>query len=106
MSWCTVEGCSAEHYARGYCVKHYWRWRRHGDPLTEAERTPPPRRQRSTSRDPAETSRVVATRLPADVATLADFAALRAGAASTSAWLRDLVVAELTSAELLPMESP
>lgn len=29
---CTVEGCGAEHVARGLCRKHYMRWDRHGDP--------------------------------------------------------------------------
>jgi HNH endonuclease len=30
---CTVSGCDGKHYGRGYCWKHYLRWRRHGDPL-------------------------------------------------------------------------
>lgn len=30
---CAVEGCSATHFGHGYCVKHYKRWRRHGDAL-------------------------------------------------------------------------
>lgn len=29
---CTIDGCSREHYARGWCNSHYLRWRRHGDP--------------------------------------------------------------------------
>lgn len=30
---CTVDGCAASHFGRGYCVKHYKRWYKHGDPL-------------------------------------------------------------------------
>ena len=29
---CTAAGCPDEHYAQGFCVKHYFRWRRHGNP--------------------------------------------------------------------------
>jgi len=29
---CAVEGCEGQHKARGYCHKHYQRWRKHGDP--------------------------------------------------------------------------
>jgi hypothetical protein len=28
-----MEDCASEVLARGLCVKHYWRLRRHGDPL-------------------------------------------------------------------------
>lgn len=35
---CSVSGCSAKINARGWCMKHYTRWKRHGDPLWE----PPP----------------------------------------------------------------
>ncbi len=31
---CTIDGCSAEHEARGWCKKHYERWRKHGNPHT------------------------------------------------------------------------
>ena len=31
---CVVEGCDAQHYARGYCLKHYGRVMAHGDPNT------------------------------------------------------------------------
>lgn len=31
--YCQVEGCEGRHYARGWCSKHYQRWRLHGDPL-------------------------------------------------------------------------
>lgn len=30
---CSVEGCDDPHTARGFCKRHYRRWRRHGDPL-------------------------------------------------------------------------
>lgn len=31
---CSVPGCEGKHHARGWCKKHYQRWRRHGDPET------------------------------------------------------------------------
>jgi hypothetical protein len=30
---CSVEGCERAPVARGWCGKHYQRWRNHGDPL-------------------------------------------------------------------------
>lgn len=30
---CSIEGCNNNHLARGWCTKHYSRWRTHGDPL-------------------------------------------------------------------------
>lgn len=30
---CSIEGCGNPHLARGWCERHYRRWRRHGDPL-------------------------------------------------------------------------
>lgn len=30
---CSVEGCNNKVDSRGFCKKHYVRWRRHGDPL-------------------------------------------------------------------------
>lgn len=30
---CSVEGCEREARARGWCMKHYHRWWKHGDPL-------------------------------------------------------------------------
>lgn len=32
MKTCTVKGCREPHLARGYCVNHYYAWRKHGDP--------------------------------------------------------------------------
>ncbi|WP_273280920.1 hypothetical protein [Pseudooceanicola atlanticus] len=33
MKTCSVDGCSGQHLARGFCKPHYERFRRHGDPL-------------------------------------------------------------------------
>lgn len=30
---CSVDECQSEQHLRGWCRKHYERWRRHGDPL-------------------------------------------------------------------------
>lgn len=30
---CSIPGCNKPHSARGWCVRHYTRWRNHGDPL-------------------------------------------------------------------------
>lgn len=30
---CSIEGCGERARAKGYCIKHYSRWRRTGDPL-------------------------------------------------------------------------
>lgn len=30
---CSVANCGGEFYCRGFCTKHYQRWRTHGDPL-------------------------------------------------------------------------
>ena len=30
---CSVQGCDGRHLARGFCSKHYQRWRQYGDPL-------------------------------------------------------------------------
>ena len=32
MAACSIEGCSGKVRARGWCWKHYCRWRDHGDP--------------------------------------------------------------------------
>lgn len=31
---CTIKGCNKPTQARGWCSKHYFRWRRHGDTTT------------------------------------------------------------------------
>ncbi|HEY7824270.1 MAG TPA: HNH endonuclease signature motif containing protein [Acidimicrobiia bacterium] len=30
---CSIPGCHERHEARGWCNKHYLRWKRHGNPL-------------------------------------------------------------------------
>jgi hypothetical protein len=37
MVRCEIPGCDGRHEARGWCPKHYQRWRRYGDPLTVTE---------------------------------------------------------------------
>ena len=32
---CAIEGCGRPTYSRGWCIRHYQRWRAHGDPLTD-----------------------------------------------------------------------
>lgn len=34
MTACAIAGCTGEAHCRGWCKKHYTRWRRHGDPTT------------------------------------------------------------------------
>lgn len=36
---CSIEGCDDVHFGRGWCRKHYKRWRSHGDPLAVHRRT-------------------------------------------------------------------
>jgi hypothetical protein len=33
MNVCAVDGCEAKHYCRGWCTKHYGRWKATGDPV-------------------------------------------------------------------------
>lgn len=30
---CTIDDCNSDHYGKGYCRKHHWRYKTHGDPL-------------------------------------------------------------------------
>jgi len=39
---CSVDACEAPKYCRGYCIKHYGRWRSHGDPLKVIVQTKTP----------------------------------------------------------------
>jgi hypothetical protein len=39
---CTIEGCEEPHLSRGWCSKHYYRWKRSGDPLTTQRQPPTP----------------------------------------------------------------
>lgn len=36
---CSVEGCESTAHARGFCPKHYTRWKKAGDPLIVGKRT-------------------------------------------------------------------
>lgn len=29
---CSLDECDLKHYSKGFCLKHYYRWKRHGDP--------------------------------------------------------------------------
>lgn len=33
MKECSIPECDRQYYARGWCSKHYVRWKKHGDPL-------------------------------------------------------------------------
>lgn len=33
MKKCNIPGCDRAHRARGWCTRHYERWKRHGDPM-------------------------------------------------------------------------
>lgn len=38
---CAVSECKRRRDTRGYCMAHYNRWRRYGDPLGQPVKTPP-----------------------------------------------------------------
>lgn len=40
---CSVDGCNKTHYGRGWCQKHYSRWRKNGDPLIKSTTVLPPK---------------------------------------------------------------
>lgn len=40
MTDCNIEDCERPSRARSWCDMHYWRWRKHGDPLGAAYRGP------------------------------------------------------------------
>ncbi|RYI30544.1 HNH endonuclease [Bacillus infantis] len=40
MRVCSIEGCEDKYEAKGYCKKHYNRFRRYGDPLASPKRRP------------------------------------------------------------------
>lgn len=33
MRLCDLDDCGSKHFCKGYCQKHYTRWRKYGDPL-------------------------------------------------------------------------
>jgi endogenous inhibitor of DNA gyrase (YacG/DUF329 family) len=37
MKTCSIEGCGEKHFSKGYCNKHYMRFRRLGSPLAEVK---------------------------------------------------------------------
>lgn len=39
---CIIDGCDAPARTRGWCTRHYYRWKRHGDPLAVTVREPIP----------------------------------------------------------------
>lgn len=43
MATCSVDGCETRAVARGYCTKHWDRWRKHGDPSVVLKSGPPAR---------------------------------------------------------------
>jgi hypothetical protein len=38
MKKCSVSSCEQKHYGRGFCSKHYFPWKKYGDPLREVKR--------------------------------------------------------------------
>ena len=50
MQTCSMPGCYLKHYAKDYCIKHYHRNRRHGDPTIVLYPRVPGRSIRRTNR--------------------------------------------------------
>lgn len=44
---CSFDGCTDPHYARGWCNKHWTRWKKHGDPSIVLPKKPPPLKKKS-----------------------------------------------------------
>lgn len=44
MTVCSIPGCGLPHKGLGWCIKHYFRQRRHGDPLYREADAPAPKR--------------------------------------------------------------
>lgn len=42
MRTCSIKGCENKHNAKGYCQKHYVRFKKHGDPLYTKRNSNPP----------------------------------------------------------------
>jgi hypothetical protein len=40
---CSIDDCDTKRYAKGWCSKHYQRWRSHGDPHAKAPMGPKPK---------------------------------------------------------------
>lgn len=34
---CEVDGCNEQHWCRGYCIKHYARWKETGRPIAQRQ---------------------------------------------------------------------
>lgn len=43
MTACAIDGCNVTAFARGWCKRHYGRWRRNGDPTIELKGGRPPK---------------------------------------------------------------
>lgn len=39
MNTCSVDGCKKSSHCRSFCVKHYMRFKRHGDPLVSQKKS-------------------------------------------------------------------
>lgn len=46
MAECSIRGCKAKVVGWGWCMKHYMRWRKHGDPNVVLVRMDEPREER------------------------------------------------------------